>query len=354
MNVHTIATWVQVLARALDASGHSSAAVLGRVGIEAAGLHDANRRIPLERMNLLWREVERVTGDRGFGLRLAAHCFATDFHGLMFAMQSSLTLAEALERAVRFSHIVSTSADLRLQHDGEACLLLFGSAPGVHTEQMATEAHIACGLHFSRQSWGDSGFIRGVHLRRPPPLDALRWEAMLGCPVRFGATCNAIEYAAECLGAPLRTGNSELAQSLDQVMNDYLLRLRRDDLPQQVRKVIVRLLPHGDVPQTVVAQELGMSVRNLHRHLLKHGASFKDLLDHTRRQLAFDYLRQSHCSVNEVCYRLGFNEPSSFNRAFRRWTGTTPGQWRQQAMLPPASMPARVSPAAPAELALAV
>lgn len=326
--ISTIATWPLAVARALDACGYASAALLREAGISPDALHDNNQRIPLSAMNRLWRAVDAVTGDECFGLRVAEYCQPTDFHGLLFAMQSSNTIVEALERAVRFSHIVTTSANLDLQRGERHCKLFYRPLPGTQTEQVATEAHIASAVRFTRQSWSELDFITAVELVRPRPANPQRWEALLGCPVRFAAPCNAIEYAVEPLGRALRTGNSELASSLDQVLLTYLQRVQRSNLPEQVRSAIVRQLPHGEVQQGSVATELGMSVRNLHRHLLKHATSFKELVDDTRRQLAFDYLRQSHCSVNEVCYRLGFNEPSSFNRAFRRWTGTTPGQWR--------------------------
>ncbi|MGL4316374.1 MAG: AraC family transcriptional regulator [Pseudomonas sp.] len=354
--ISTIATWAQAVTRALEAEGYASAELLREAGISPQGLHDSNLRIPLASMSRLWRAVRRVSGDDCFGLRVAQHCFPTDFHGLLFAMQSSNTLGEALQRAVRFSHIVSTSANLELRQQGARTLLLYRPLPGVQSEQIATEALIASAVRFTRQSWGEREFISAVELVRPRPADPERWEELLGCPVRFAAPCNAIEYALEPLDTALRTGNSELANSLDQVLMDYLQRLQHNNLPELVRTAIVRQLPLGEVQQGAVADELGMSVRNLHRHLLKHATSFKELLDDTRRQLAFDYLRQSHCSVNEVCYRLGFNEPSSFNRAFRRWTGETPGQWRRQLLPVVAAAALRPAPSSysGSRLALAV
>lgn len=326
--ISTIATWAQAVTRALDASGYSSRALLQEAGINPDHLHDSNQRIPVSTMSCLWRAVRRVTGDECFGLRVAEHACPTDFHGLLFALQTSLTVADALERVVRFSHIITTSANMELQREGGRCLMLYRPSSAVQTEQIATEALIASAVRFTRQSWSELNPIIAVELSRPVPANPAEWERSLGCPVRFEAPCNAIEYAPQFMGRSLRTGNSELASSLDMVLMGYLQRLQRNNLPEQVRSVIVRQLPQGEVQQTAVADELGMSVRNLHRHLLKHATSFKELLDDTRRQLAFDYLRQPHCSVNEACYRLGFNEPSSFNRAFRRWTGTTPGQWR--------------------------
>lgn len=332
--VHTIATWAQAVSRALDAEGFASSDLLLEAGIDPNWLNDSERRIPVMLMSRLWRAARRVSGDDCFGLRVARHCFPTDFHGLLFAIQSSATIAEALDRVVRYSAVVTTSANLELLQQDNRYRLFYRPLPGVHAEQIATEALIACAVRLTRQSWAELDFICAVELARPQPSDPQRWEALLDCPVSFDAPCNAIVYAAQPLGLALRTGNREIASGLDKVMNDYLQRLSPPDLAMRVRDVIVHQLPRGEVQQGAVAEALGMSVRNLHRHLQKHATSFKELLDETRRQLAFEYLRQASCSINEVCYRLGFNEPSSFNRAFRRWTGETPGQWRRRALQP--------------------
>lgn len=336
MHADTIATWAQVIARALHAHGHDPRPLLRSAGIDPAQLHDANLRIPLERMSALWRAVERATGDPGFGLEVAAHSLPTDFHGLLFALQSSSTVAEALERVVRFSPVVSTSGQVSLERSGDTCRLVYRRIAGMQVEQMATEALLASGLRHATPIWG-LGAVRCVHLARPRPDDAHDWERRFGHPLRFDAEHNAVDYEPALLEVPLRSGNRELARTLDGSLASYLKRLSGHDLPERVRQSIVRQMPRGEVQQALVAEELGMSVRNLHRHLLRHATTFKELLEDTRRQLAFDYLREAQCSVNEVCYRLGFNEPSSFNRAFRRWTGQSPGQWRQRELGPAAA-----------------
>jgi len=328
--IDTIATWAQVIVRALEADGIASAPLLGEAGIDANTLHDANQRIAQANMSALWRAALRASGDECFGLRVARFGYPTDFHGLFFAMQSSFTLVEALERSVRFSSVISTSAEMQVQRLPTTTRLVYGVAEGVQVERIATEAFIACAVQFAQQTWRDLPVVSGVRLTRPAPAGRQRWADLLGCDVSFDQPVNAIDYHNQWLLAPLRTGNSDVARGLDTVMSEYLERQRRSNLPERVRSVIVRQLPFGEVQQSKVADELGMSVRNLHRHLHKHASSFKDLLDESRRHLAINYLRQSHCSINEICYRLGFNEPSSFNRAFRRWTGCSPGQWRRQ------------------------
>jgi AraC-like DNA-binding protein/lambda repressor-like predicted transcriptional regulator len=346
--IDTIATWAQVIVRALEADGISSAPLLREAGIDPSTLHDANQRIAQANMSLLWRAALRVSGDECFGLRVARCGYPTDFHGLSFAMQSSFTLSEALERSIRYSSVISTSADMQIQRLPGVTRLVYGLVDGVVVERIATEAFIASAVQFAQQTWREAAVIKRVCLSRPTPANPERWAQLLGCPVSFDAPVNAIDYDNAWLQAPLRTGNSEVARGLDLVLSDYLERQRRSNLPERVRSVIARQLPLGEVQQSKVADELGMSVRNLHRHLHKHASSFKDLLDESRRQLAITYLRQSHCSINEICYRLGFNEPSSFNRAFRRWTGCSPGQWRReeltQSLMP--VMPQRLKPAA--------
>lgn len=328
MQADTIATWAQVIARALRAHGYDPLPLLRTAGIDPARLHDANLRIPLDRMSALWRAVERITGDPGFGLEVAEHSLPTDFHGLLFALQSSATVGEALERVVRFSPVVSTSGQVSLERGTGFCRLVYRRIARAQVEQMATEALLASGLRHATSIWG-LGVVRCVHLDRPRPADSATWERRFGQRLRFDAPNNAVDYDPALLDVPLRSGNRELAQTLDSILNNYLKRLSGHDLPEQVRQSIIRQLPSGEVQQALVAEELGMSARNLHRHLLRHVTSFSELLEDIRRELAFDYLRQAQCSVNEVCYRLGFNEPSSFNRAFRRWTGQSPGQWRQ-------------------------
>lgn len=354
--IDTIATWAQVIARTLEAQGIVTAPLLREAGIGHCNLYDPNQRIALQSMSAFWRAARRDSNDECFGLQVAQHSYPTDFHGLYFAVQSSSTVIEALERAVRYAPVITTAAAMSLVRGPHTTRLIYGVAAGAEVEQVATEASIACAVRFTRQTWYGLPIVQAVRLDRPTPADALRWTRMLGCPVTFNAGENAIEYANRWLETPLNTANQDVAQGLDNVLNDYLERQRRLNLPERVRNAILRYLPLAEVQQSRVAEDLGMSVRNLHRHLLKHATSFKLLLDDCRRQLAFSYLRQTDYSINEICYRLGFNEPSSFNRAFRRWTGASPGKWRRDdtGQQPERLMPAQRSSQADSELLIAV
>ena len=99
----------------------------------------------------------------------------------------------------------------------------------------------------------------------------------------------------------------------------------------QVRAKIIERLPSGHVTQEEIAQELNMSLRNMQRRLRGEGTSFTQLLDDTRRTLATQYVRSRRLSINEITYLLGFSEPSNFSRAFKRWTGLSPSEFRTNA-----------------------
>ncbi|MEA2094390.1 MAG: helix-turn-helix transcriptional regulator, partial [Pseudomonadota bacterium] len=109
---------------------------------------------------------------------------------------------------------------------------------------------------------------------------------------------------------------------------DYLARFDRANITMQVRSKIIEQLHDGAPKQEDIAGTLHVSLRSLQRKLKDEHTSYKTLLENTRQQLAMQYLRDSQRSIGEITYLLGFAEPSNFTRAFRRWTGQSPGEFR--------------------------
>ena len=102
----------------------------------------------------------------------------------------------------------------------------------------------------------------------------------------------------------------------------------RDSLIDQVRNVIADEFRGGEPSLERIADHLGLTPRTLQRKLQELGTSYNDVLDQMRRQLAERYLREPQMAICEVAYLLGFSESSSFHRAFKRWTGVTPKEFR--------------------------
>ncbi len=115
----------------------------------------------------------------------------------------------------------------------------------------------------------------------------------------------------------------------DQVVIDYLKQFDKKNITMQVRARIIEELNNGVPNQEKIASSLNMSLRNLQRKLKEEDTSFKKILDETRSELSRQYLRGSDRSIIEVGFLLGFSEPSNFARAFRRWTGVSPHEYRE-------------------------
>lgn len=128
----------------------------------------------------------------------------------------------------------------------------------------------------------------------------------------------------------LEGANPELARLNDEVALRYLARFDRDKLNSRLRAALVEQLPRGEPSAAKLAVMLNLSLRSLQRRLADEGTSYEDLLTSTRRELALSHLADRRYSIGEVAYLLGFADASSFNRAFKRWTGQTPGQYRER------------------------
>ena len=137
----------------------------------------------------------------------------------------------------------------------------------------------------------------------------------------------ALYFDTATLERELPTASHELARLSDQVVQDYLAKMDRDDIVSRVNSLLVANLPAGEYGKEDAARELHMSARTLQKKLQEAGTSWRELLEGTRKELAISYLRSGRYSLAEITFMLGFNDTSSFSRAFRRWTDRPPGEY---------------------------
>jgi AraC-like DNA-binding protein len=153
-------------------------------------------------------------------------------------------------------------------------------------------------------------------------------------------------FDSDSIERHLDTGNPELARQSDAISSRYLARIERFNIVARVREVLTRRLRDREPSQEEVAEILNVSARTLQRKLGDGGTTFKEILDETRHALALAYLSAPQHSVSEVTYLLGFSCSSSFTRAFRRWTGLSPSDWRARSASRDLPSPQRVFPKA--------
>ena len=127
----------------------------------------------------------------------------------------------------------------------------------------------------------------------------------------------------------LPSGNAELARENDQIIARYLSKLDRDDTVLQIKAKLLEHLPSGNITEEEVAKSLNMSIRTMQRKLKVLDKSYKQIMDDTRRELAVEYVREGDVPITTITFILGFSEPANFTRAFKRWTGQSPSEYRK-------------------------
>jgi AraC-like DNA-binding protein len=161
------------------------------------------------------------------------------------------------------------------------------------------------------------------------------FERFYGCPLEFGASSDLLQFSNESLAIPL-SGDAKLLNAL-RPFCDAAAKQRRAE-PGTVRTAVEneveKLLPDGKANKHSVAKTLALSARTLSRRLADEGTTYEEVVDKLRRSLALQYLKEPRMSVSQTAWLLGYEGSTSFNHAFRRWTGRSPSAARNQKLLP--------------------
>lgn len=166
---------------------------------------------------------------------------------------------------------------------------------------------------------------REVSFRHPAPDDVTHHEGFFRCPIRWSAEVAGVVMSHEALDAPTVRGDGPLRNFLGQQVDALLATAPAVRWRDRLRQVCLELFTTGMPSGAKLARRLGTTERTLRRRLAEEGTSLRACIAEIQHELAVRYLGES-ISVEEVAYLTGFNDASAFRRAFRRWTGTTPGQ----------------------------
>jgi AraC-like DNA-binding protein len=318
------------LVSGLRESGHDPAPILAAAGLDAATLGEADTLVPTSVVvDLLARAVE-YTGDADLGLHLAEHAELGSFDVHFYAMASSPTLGAAFECLCRYQRLIHETSRIDLAVGDETAVLRHELAGGRPAPRQTAEFLLAAWVRAGRAVTGIDWAPQQVHFAHPAPPDTSEHARFFRAPLCFGMSANALVVPAALLGTPCTRADPGLVAVLDRYAAGRLEQApRTNSVADRVRSVLSDELRVGDPTAARLAARLKMSVRTLNRLLAVEGTSYQDLLDRLRRDLAERYLASDHLSIGEVGFLLGFSELSSFHRAFKRWTGRTPVQFRQ-------------------------
>ena len=294
-------------------------------------LLDPDSRIPFSQLVELYEKAAHLTGDSDFGLHLGETVDLKVFDVLGYAALNSATLGDAFARVARYHSIWTDGATFALERadDTSAVIYRYADHQLISAHRQDSEVTFAAVTAICRKLLDHAWTPLAVEFQHDQPRDLSEHRRLFCCPVRFGAPVNRLEFASASLALPIDRADPDLCALLDRHAQELLARYpHRDSIMDLARVIIGNELNGGDPSLERVAEQLGLSVRTLQRKLHESGTSHNELLDQMRSDLAKRYLREREMAICEVAYLLGFSEPSSFHRAFKRWTGLTPREFR--------------------------
>jgi AraC-like DNA-binding protein len=318
---------------AAGAYGLPAAELAARAGLAEAELGDPDGRVPLSSYVRLLSAIDADPRAEGFGFWLGETVSVRVLGVVGFAMQHAPDVRTAFRCLDRFRVLLNDQVSPSIEETAEhvvfrqveppplARLAAVGVAGPVGTLTLLREL---TGLDRGRPVAVEAAFQHAA----PARLD--RYRASLGCPVAFDAPETRLAIHREVFDLPLRRPDAGLFAYLERHALELQARLSdRQTLSARVREAVVSRLSEGEPSPAALARGLGMSERTLQRRLRDEGTSFGALLDEARAELARLYLDDERLAIFEVAYLLGYSEPSAFNRAFRRWTGASPREYRR-------------------------
>lgn len=318
------------LAAELAVEGASVHDLFARTGVTADELEDVHARISHRQRLAIYRNAMRLAKRSDIGLLAGARQRISDYGIYGYAMVSSRTFGDALMFSL--DHVTLAGAAVR-----QISFRIDGATASLHSHGLDTLGDL---LPFAAEFWRSSMttlFSRVLEApfpaKRmifpfPAPPHWRNYERMFNCPIEFGADTMEWHFDAAVLGQICPNANPITAKICQQVCDVVLTESPGE--PELARKIRTACLNSAKrfPPASEIASELGLSLRTLHRRLAEDGLSYQSILDGLRRSLATELLENTHMAIEQVAERVGFADATSFRKAFKKWTGRSPSDFR--------------------------
>lgn len=311
--------------------GIDFAPTLEELGIPTNKKMEPGARLSRSRMAAVWREAEKQCGNSAIGLVTGQHVEPRDYYVLGQTWLAATSLKDAVERLIRYQSVLTNAvSEISLAREGDQYHVQAAypdreRMPLAHGRDLNMSALLKmCSVVAGRP----------VRPERVELVAASDWHPeayteLFGCPIRYGCDVDGLWFAASLADAPLPGAMPELLDATERIVSTYIDSFDNSHVATRVRTLLIRMLPSGDVDQEVVAAKLFRSASTLQRQLAAEGTTYRQVVAETRESLAREFLASGKYSAAEVAFMLGFADQSVFSRAFKRWTGMSPGEYQK-------------------------
>jgi AraC-like DNA-binding protein len=324
----TLAATATALAETVKPYGVDPRELFLRAGLDIDELQRPGARYPFSGMLRLWKTARLETGDPCIGLFTARHLKPQALHALGLSWLASPSLYDGFRRMARYARIANTALDMQLIEDG-ARLKVVPAVGGDKLEPAPESIDLlfAFIVKMCRLITNSQFAPTLVTFRHDAREHTDQFTAIFRAPVLFSKPENALYFDAREIRRNAPAGNPELAAETDRIADRYLATLDPARVQDRVREILLTHLPSGEIDQETVARSLNCSVSSLRRQLRSEGATYRQVLDTTRRDLAEQLMSEQRYSLGQIAYLIGYSDQANFSRAYKRWTGSPPTEY---------------------------
>ena len=324
----TTATQFRVWVEGFERLGYDVEPQLAQSGITRADLDDPDALIPCAVCGAFFARIQQTRPLRNMWARLGVETPSTAFPLLEYLVHTADDVGGGCKQLGRYLRLVGAPFTLDIRDDEDPIRVVYLMAPWA--APCSAEYGVAIHVRRAREETDDQVQFAYASFTHQPD-DVSEIEQLFGCPVRSGASWAGLALSREAWRIPLPRRDPILRRMLEG-QADAIAEgpATVSGVLVGVRRALARRLPQGEAEIEVVARDLGMSTRTLQRRLSSFGVSYQELLDVVRRESAEKCVTESSLSIGEIAYLVGYSEPAAFHRAFRRWTGSTPHEFRQR------------------------
>jgi AraC-like DNA-binding protein len=319
-------TTPKAIVGACSKAGLDTAGILFDAGIDQKTLQTSGGRVGIERVVNLWEISRQRTKDRMIGISASEATPFGSYGVIDYIILTGATPKDGLSRALRYYPLVNSAFKLGIHQKGSIISIELYNRGGPNEIQPQYVDYVfACVLNRLRLSTNTNWKPQLVSLACSRPAEINAYHRLFQSPIRFNQSANRMTAERDAL--EIRQPNSDpfLCEMLDLYAQNQVKRLAIDlDLLNEVRRVLLENMPVGyksDLGTT--ARKLAMSRRNLQRKLSRQNTSYRRVLEQVRSEIAQHLIKSRTFDIDEIAYLLGFEEQTSFYRAFKKWTGKT-------------------------------
>jgi AraC-like DNA-binding protein len=297
-----------------------------------AGIKHAEDRVPVDVAHQALLFAVAHTEDADLGLKAARRIILGDVGAIDYVVSSATTVRSAIEQTSRYARLINDVLDVKLEEEGSIALVRLENR--VALPRAAADFQVGAFFRNHVSAWLGSRLGElTVWFTHDCPADLGEYERTFDpAQVRFSASVLAFAFDRRILEQPLPKADPNLQAMLVPYADQMLSALPpAHDVTANVRSLVGLQLAEGGPDVGKVAARLGMSLRTLARRLEDEGTTFRELVDDVRQQLALELVSRRAATFSEISDQLGFSQVAAFHRAFRRWTGQTPLDYRRGA-----------------------